>query len=100
MFKLISFRSDGAFWPFTERSDFNGVARSRSVLGSMLAAPRRAASLLGKELAARHAMRALADLDERMLRDIGLERGQIPYAARLGRVERIHDVRADIARWA
>ena len=100
MFKLISFRSDGAFWPFTDRSDFGSAARPRSLIGSILAAPRRATLVLGKELAARRAMRKLADLDERMLRDIGLERGQIPYAARLGRLEQMQDVRANVARWA
>jgi uncharacterized protein YjiS (DUF1127 family) len=100
MFKLISFRSDGAFWPFAERSDFNSAARPRSVIVGLLAAPWRAAGTLAKELAARRAMRTLSSLDERMLRDIGLERGQIDYAARRGRIERMHDVRADIARWS
>jgi uncharacterized protein YjiS (DUF1127 family) len=100
MFKLISFRSDGAFWPFAERSDIDGVAPPRSVLGGMLAAPWRAAAALAKELAARRAMHLLTSLDDRMLRDIGLERGQIGYAARRGRIERMHDVRADIARWS
>jgi uncharacterized protein YjiS (DUF1127 family) len=45
-------------------------------------------------------MHLLTSLDDRMLRDIGLERGQIGYAARRGRIERMHDVRADIARWS
>jgi uncharacterized protein YjiS (DUF1127 family) len=100
MFKLISFRSEWAFWPLAERADFDIVARPRSLIRSVLAAPRRAATALVRELAARRAMRTLADLDERMLRDIGLERGQIGYAARRGRMERIQDVRADIGRWA
>ena len=102
MFKLISFRSDGAFWPLTERSDFKTAARPRSLIVTMLAAPGRAVAAIGRELAARRAMHALASLDERMLRDIGLERGQIGYAAREGRVatRRVHDVRADIVRWS
>src|SRR2546423_9788538 len=99
MFKLISFKGDGAFWPFAERSDFDAVARPRSLIGGMLAAPRRAVTAIGKEFAARRAMQMLAGLDERMLRDIGLERGQIPYAARQGR-QSPHDVRADIVRWS
>ena len=97
MFKLISFRSDGAFWPFAERSDFDAAARPRSLIGGLLAAPRRVVARIGKELAARRAMHALASLDERMLRDIGLERDQIGYAARHGRrSRRTQDVRADL----
>jgi uncharacterized protein YjiS (DUF1127 family) len=99
MFKLISFKGDGAFWPFAERSD---LAQPRSVIGSLLAAPRRAVTALAGELAARRAMHTLASLDERMLRDIGLDRGQIGYAARQGRqvTRRIQDLRADIVRWS
>ena len=101
MFKLISFRSDGAFWPFAERSGFDAAA-PRSLVGSLLAAPGRAVSALARELAARRAMHALAALDERMLRDIGLERDQIGFAARQGReaARRTQDVRADMVRWS
>ena len=99
MFKLIGFRSDGAFWPFTERSHLDG--RPHSLIGGMLAAPRRAVAAIGKEWAARRAMHALSSLDERMLRDIGLERDQIGYAARQGRQSRrTQDVRADLVRWS
>jgi uncharacterized protein YjiS (DUF1127 family) len=102
MFKLISFRSDGAFWPLAERADFDTVARPRSLIGGMLAASRRLAVALTRELAARRAMRTLATLDERMLRDIGLDQGQIPHVAREGRqsVMRMRDLRADIVRWS
>jgi uncharacterized protein YjiS (DUF1127 family) len=102
MFKLISFRSDGAFWPFAERSDFDSAARPRSLIGTMLAAPRHAVTALARELAARRAMHTLANLDERMLRDIGLDRDQIPHATRQGRRAqmRMHDIRADIVRWS
>ncbi len=100
MFKLISFRGDGAFWPLAERSDFDTASRPRSLVGSLLAAPWRVVSGLAKELAARRAMHALADLDDRMLRDIGLDRGHIPNAARQGRIERMQDVRAGIVRWS
>ena len=96
MFKLISFKSDGAFWPFAERSDFDTAARPRSVIGGLLAAPWRVVAALAKELATRRTMQTLASLDERMLRDIGLERDQISHAARQGRL----DVRLDIARWS
>jgi uncharacterized protein YjiS (DUF1127 family) len=102
MFKLISFRSYGAFWPFAERSDFDSQSRPHSLVGSVLTAPWRAAALLGKEIAARRAMHLLASLDDRTLRDIGIERGQIHYAARQGRHSSrwAQDVRADIARWS
>ena len=100
MFKLISFRSDGAFWPFTERSHLD--ARPHSLIGGMLAAPRRAVAAIGKEWAARRAMHALSSLDERMLRDIGIERGQIWHATRHGReaLVRSSDLRADFTRWS
>ena len=39
MFKLISFKSYGAFWPLTERSDFDAATRPRSLVGGLLAAP-------------------------------------------------------------
>src|SRR5204862_7694661 len=99
MFKLISFRGDGAFWPLAERSDLDTVSRPRSLAGSLLAAPWRVMAGLAKELAARRAMHALADLDDRMLRDIGLDRGQIPNAPRQRRIQRMHGLRATIPRW-
>jgi uncharacterized protein YjiS (DUF1127 family) len=41
----------------------------------------------------------LASLDDRMLRDIGLERGQIDHAVRQGR-HRMDDARSNLIRWA
>jgi uncharacterized protein YjiS (DUF1127 family) len=98
MFKLISFRNEGAFWPFADRSHLD--QRPSSLIGGILAAPRRTMIAIGREFAARRAMRALSSLDERMLRDIGLERDQIGSAARQGRLTRAHDARADIVRWS
>ena len=102
MFKLISFKGDGAFWPFAERFELDAVGWPRSLIGAVLAAPRRAVAALAREMAARRAMHALADLDERMLRDIGLERDQIPHAARQGRQSPrgAQDARAVMVRWS
>ena len=75
--------------------------RSQSLSGSLVAAARWLAAGLAKELAARRAMRSLASLDDRMLRDIGLERGQIDHAVRQGRqaAKRLDDARSDLMRW-
>jgi len=102
MFKLITFRSDGAFWPLAEQSDFPGSKRSRSLFAALLSAPRRLVSWVLAELAARHAMQSLASLDERMLRDIGVERGQLWHATRYGReaLMQSSDLQADLTRWA
>jgi hypothetical protein len=47
-------------------------------------------------------MQSLGSLDDRMLRDIGVERGQIESACRRGReaLLRSSDLRADIVRWS
>ncbi len=95
MFKLISFRSDGAFWPLAERSDFEAAARSSSLLARVLAAPRLIAAAIAREMAARRAMRALANLDDRMLHDIGIHRDQVRHAARHG----ASDMRSEMSRW-
>jgi uncharacterized protein YjiS (DUF1127 family) len=102
MFKLITFRSDGAFWPLADRPDAADATRSRSLLMAVLTAPRRLAAKILAELAARRAMRSLASLDERMLRDIGIERGQIWHASRYGSeaLAVATDLRADLTRWA
>ena len=102
MFKLITFRSDGAFWPLAERGEVPGATRSGSLFTAVLRAPRRLAAKILAELAARRAMQSLASLDERMLRDIGIERGQIWHATRHGReaLLRSSDLRADFTRWA
>jgi uncharacterized protein YjiS (DUF1127 family) len=102
MFKLITFRSDGAFWPLADRPDAADATRSRSLLMAVLTAPRRLAAKILAELAARRAMQSLASLDERMLRDIGIERGQIWHATRHGReaLLRSSELQADFTRWS
>ena len=97
MFKLATFRSDAAFWPLPESGKPSGSGRPRSLLWTLLSAPGRLGLAILAEFKARHAMQTLADLDERMLRDIGVERDQIAHACRHGR-----DVllRPDLTRWA
>jgi|SRR5262245_57965167 len=85
MVKLISIKGDAAAWRLVEPTHAAGAGRPQSLLSSLVAAPRRVAAALAKELAARRAMRSLASLDDRLLRDIGLDRGQIDHAVRQGR---------------
>jgi uncharacterized protein YjiS (DUF1127 family) len=63
----------------------------------LIGAPARLAAALLSEIKARRAMQTLADLDERMLRDIGIERDQIAHACRHGRESLL---RSDLTRWA
>lgn len=88
MFKLINSKSVAALSPLA------GGSR-------LMAGARWLAAGLARELAARRAMRSLASLDDRMLRDIGLERGQIDYAVRQGRqaAKGLEDARSDLIRW-
>lgn len=96
MFKLATFRSEGAFWPLPEPGRPSHAGRPGSLLWTLLTAPVRLGAAVLAEIRARQAMQTLADLDERMLRDIGVERNQIAHACRHGR-----DVlqRPDLARW-
>jgi uncharacterized protein YjiS (DUF1127 family) len=100
MFKLTNAKGAAALAPLAGRSQV-GAPRPQSLVGNLLAGARWLAVGLAKELAARRAMRSLASLDDRMLRDIGLERGQIDHAVRQGReaARRVDEARADLFRW-
>ena len=96
MFKIVTFRSDGAFWPLTQRSEFEaGTHASGTLLGKAMALARR----FRAERAARRAMHELASLDDRTLRDIGISRDEIWHAVRYGRGARSGET-FDIARWS
>ena len=76
MFKHLTFRSDGAFWPMTEPTHHTETARSVGRFLAILTVPRRLALAAFGEFKARRAMQSLVSLDDRMLRDIGIERCQ------------------------
>ena len=101
MLELITFRSDWAFWPLADQSE-----APRHLAGAHASCGRADGAVAARqeiraELAARHAMQTLASLDDRMLRDIGIERGQIWHASRHGReaMAASADLRADFTRW-
>jgi uncharacterized protein YjiS (DUF1127 family) len=97
MFKLATFRSDAAFWPLPDSGEPSRTGRPSSLFWTVLTAPARLGAALLAEIRARSAMQTLADLDERMLRDIGVERDQIAHACRYGRDALL---RPDLSRWA
>jgi uncharacterized protein YjiS (DUF1127 family) len=97
MFKLATFRSDAAFWPQPHSEKPSRAEGLGSLLWALLASPGRLIAAILAEIEARRAIQALADLDERMLRDIGIERDQIPHACRHGRDALL---RPDVTRWA
>ncbi|HVY42809.1 MAG TPA: DUF1127 domain-containing protein [Hyphomicrobiaceae bacterium] len=63
-----------------------GSDSAPSVLkGALLAAPARLLRRLLEQRKYQRAVQELRGLDDRMLRDIGVDRAAIPYAARFGR---------------
>jgi uncharacterized protein YjiS (DUF1127 family) len=97
MFRLATFRSDGAFWPLSEPGRPAQPSQPRSLLWALLTSPAWLGAAILAEIKARRAMQALAELDERMLRDIGVERDHIARACRHGRDALVH---ADLVRWS
>jgi len=94
MFRILTFKTDRAFWPVAEPSAGAAADRQRGLFGRVMA-------VISGELEARRAARSLASMDERMLRDIGIDRDQIWYAARHGReLRRPIARRADDSRWS
>jgi uncharacterized protein YjiS (DUF1127 family) len=95
MFRILTFKSDRALWPSVEPPAGEAVGGSGSWLG-------RAVASVVAEWKTRRAIRALGSMDERMLRDIGINRDQIWYLARHGRdaMRRSMDQRPDYTRWS
>ena len=71
--------------------------RPRAVAGRVWDALRRALRAWRKREMLRRAVLELNQLDDRMLRDIGIERSCIGYAVRHGRCEREHRLGLDRA---
>jgi uncharacterized protein YjiS (DUF1127 family) len=97
MFRPTTFKGDAAFWPQPDSEKPAHTGGLNSLLWTLLSSPGRLLAAILAELRARNAMQALADLDERMLRDIGVERDQIPHVCRQGREVLL---RPDLSRWA
>jgi uncharacterized protein YjiS (DUF1127 family) len=95
MFKTVTFRSDGAFWPLTERAD-GGQSQA---WGGLVAKLMGLVQHVRTERAARRAMLELAALDDRTLKDIGIAREEIWHAVRYGR-EALRSEGFEIARWS
>jgi uncharacterized protein YjiS (DUF1127 family) len=93
MFRILTFKSDRAFWPSAEPSASDAAGQSRGLLGRTIA------KIMG-ELRAWRATQSLSSLDERMLRDIGINRDQIWYVTRHGRgMRQPTDQWTDGTRW-
>jgi uncharacterized protein YjiS (DUF1127 family) len=102
MSKLINSKGAAALSPLAGWSRVRGSLQLHALPSSLMVGARWLVAALSQELAARRAMHSLASLDDRMLRDIGLERGQIDHAVRQGRqaAKRLDDARSDLIRWA
>jgi uncharacterized protein YjiS (DUF1127 family) len=95
MFKNLTFRSDGAFWPLVERPGLGRTGASGGLLGKATALVQRWRA----RHAARQAIEQLESFDDRTLRDIGISRDQIYYAVHHGRAA-VRGAAFDIGRWS
>jgi uncharacterized protein YjiS (DUF1127 family) len=84
MAKTLHFDSD-ANMAFDATSRLPVPAANMSFAMELLTGPARLYRLAQAEWQHRRAMKELQDLDDRMLRDIGVNRSEIPGVARFGR---------------
>lgn len=84
MGKTLHFESDANI-AFDAAAQLQMPAASTSVLTELLSGPVRLFRRAQAEWQHRRAMKELYQLDDRMLRDIGVDRSEVPRVARFGR---------------
>jgi uncharacterized protein YjiS (DUF1127 family) len=84
MAKTLHFESDANI-AFDAASRLSMPAANTSFVMELLTGPVRLYRLAQGEWQHRRAMKELYDLDDRMLRDIGVNRCEVPRVARFGR---------------
>jgi len=84
MAKTLHFESDANI-AFDAAARLPIPASSTSLVAELLSGPVRLFRLAQAEWQHRNAMKELYGLDDRMLRDIGVNRSEVPRVARFGR---------------
>jgi uncharacterized protein YjiS (DUF1127 family) len=84
MLKTFSPQSPDDFWPFARQPE---AGTSATLIERLAAGLRALAWLLIERYRLMQARNDLAALDDRMLKDIGIERSQIGRVVRYGRLE-------------
>lgn len=84
MSKALHFESDANI-AFDAASRLPVPAANMSFAMELLAGPARLFRLAQKEWQHRRSMKELYQLDDRMLKDIGVDRSEVPRVARFGR---------------
>jgi uncharacterized protein YjiS (DUF1127 family) len=86
MLRSFAPQSPGDLWPYAEPTPAAGPTRGfAALLGRLAAGILAALAAIAERRRIVRAERALVDLDDRMLRDIGITRTQIGRVVRYGR---------------